>query len=76
MILGVIDHDRGSLDPLSLQMLTFGRRLAEPLGLPLHAVVLGDEAKELARRLECSIRQSSATRSDFRMISCFGSQGR
>ena len=32
--------------------------------------------KELARRLECSIRQSSATRSDFRMISCFGSQGR
>ncbi len=32
--------------------------------------------KELARRLERSIRQSSATRSDFRMISCFGSQGR
>ena len=51
MILGVIDHDRGSLDPLSLQMLTFGRRLAELLGLPLHAVVLGDEAKELAEPL-------------------------
>jgi electron transfer flavoprotein alpha subunit len=51
VIIGVIDHDRGSLDPLSLQMLTFGRRLAELLGVPLHAVVLGDEANELAEPL-------------------------
>ena len=28
MILGLIEHDRGKLNELSLEMLTFGRRLA------------------------------------------------
>jgi electron transfer flavoprotein alpha subunit len=51
MILGIIDHDRGALDPLSLQMLAFARGLAGQLGLPVHAVVLGDRGKELAEAL-------------------------
>jgi len=41
MIWGIIEHDRGKLDPLSLQMLTFGRRLGETLGVALHAVLVG-----------------------------------
>lgn len=42
MILGLIEHDRGKLNELSLEMLTFGRRLAAQLNVPLHAVLIGD----------------------------------
>src|SRR5574341_821400 len=42
MILGLIEHDRGKLNELSLEMLTFGRRLAAQLNIPLHAVLIGD----------------------------------
>lgn len=48
MIVGFVEHAGGSVDPLSLQMLTLGRRLAEEMGLPLHAVLIGDEARPLA----------------------------
>jgi electron transfer flavoprotein alpha subunit len=41
MILAFIEHDRGALNPLCLQMLTFGRGLAETLGVPLQAVLIG-----------------------------------
>ncbi len=51
MILGLVEHDRGTLNPLSLEMLTFGRGLAERLGCPLQAVLIGREAASLADRL-------------------------
>jgi electron transfer flavoprotein alpha subunit len=51
MILGVVEHDRGKLNELSLQMLTFGRRIADDLHLPLHALLAGEAARPLAARL-------------------------
>src|SRR5262249_19405630 len=48
MILGVVEHDRGKLNDLSLQMLTLGYRLAEQLDVPLHAILIGDAAQPLA----------------------------
>jgi electron transfer flavoprotein alpha subunit len=51
MILGLVDHDRGRLNERSLEMLTLGRRLAEGQGLPLKAVLVGEEARPLAARL-------------------------
>lgn len=51
MILTLIEHDRGRLNELSLEALTFGRRLAEQLGEPQHAVLIGAEAQGLAERL-------------------------
>jgi len=50
-VLGLVEHEEGALSELSLQMLTFGRRLAERLGVPLHAVLVGGEARPLADRL-------------------------
>lgn len=52
MILGLIEHDRGKLNELSLEMLTFGRRLAAQLNVPLHAALIGDTARSLADRLK------------------------
>ena len=51
MIAGLIEHDRGRLDELSLEMLTCGRRLADGLAVPLHAIVIGREAPSLVERL-------------------------
>lgn len=51
MILGVVDHDRGTLNPLSLQMLTFGRRLAAQLNVPLHALLIGAGSQPVAAGL-------------------------
>jgi electron transfer flavoprotein alpha subunit len=48
VIVGFVEHDGSAVDPLSLQMLTLGRGLAKELGLPLHAVLIGDEARPLA----------------------------
>jgi electron transfer flavoprotein alpha subunit len=50
MILGLIEHDRAKLNELSLEMLTFGRRLAEQINAPLHAIVIGNQPG-LAERL-------------------------
>ena len=41
MVLAFIDHDRGILNPLCLQVLTLGRQLSESSGVPLQAVVIG-----------------------------------
>ena len=51
MILTLIEHDRGKLNELSLEALTFGHRLARQLGQPLEAVLIGAEAQPLAERL-------------------------
>ena len=51
MILTLIEHDRGKLNELSLEALTFGHRLAQPLGQLLEAVLIGAEAQALAARL-------------------------
>jgi electron transfer flavoprotein alpha subunit len=51
MIIGLIEHERGKLNELSLQMLTLGRRLAGELGVPLHAVLIGEAARPLANGL-------------------------
>lgn len=51
MVLGLIDHDRGALDKLSLEMLTLGRGLAAALNLPLAAVLVGEAARGLAGSL-------------------------
>ncbi|MBI1801291.1 MAG: electron transfer flavoprotein subunit alpha/FixB family protein [Chloroflexi bacterium] len=41
MIIGLIEHHRGKVNELSLEMLTLGRQLAERLQLPLHVVAIG-----------------------------------
>lgn len=51
MILGLIEHDRGRLNDLSLQMLTLGRRLASQLDVPLHALVIGEVTRSLVPTL-------------------------
>ncbi|HLJ66941.1 MAG TPA: electron transfer flavoprotein subunit alpha/FixB family protein [Chloroflexota bacterium] len=55
MILAVIEYDRSpqgaQLNDLSLQMLALGRRLAEQLHGPLHAVVIGAGGRSVAGSL-------------------------
>jgi electron transfer flavoprotein alpha subunit len=51
MILALIEHDRGRLNPLSLEMLAFGRNLAQQAGLPLEALLIGAEAEPQAAYL-------------------------
>jgi electron transfer flavoprotein alpha subunit len=48
VILAFVEHDRGELAELSLEALTFGRRLAERIDVPLSAVLVGEEARPLA----------------------------
>lgn len=51
MLLCWVDHDRERLDERSLEALTLARRLAGQLEVPLHAVLVGGEARALAPRL-------------------------
>ncbi len=51
MILGLIEHENGTISNLSLEMLTLGRRLADQLGAPLEVLSIGGEASALAERL-------------------------
>jgi electron transfer flavoprotein alpha subunit len=51
MILGLVEHDRGKLNPLSLEMLTFARRLADQLATPLEAVLIEPGAEPVAAGL-------------------------
>jgi electron transfer flavoprotein alpha subunit len=51
VILGLVEHERGELNPLSLEMLTFGRGLADRLHEGLEAVLVGTEAGPLAAQL-------------------------
>lgn len=47
----VAEQRRGRLAPVSLELLGEGRRLADALGVPLSAVLLGHEVQELAPEL-------------------------
>jgi electron transfer flavoprotein alpha subunit len=47
MILGFVEHDRGKLNPLSLQMLTLARRLSSDL----HAIAISADARDLTAEL-------------------------
>ena len=51
MILGLIEHEQGKLNELSLEMLTLARVLAGQLGQPLHALVIGRLGEPLVERL-------------------------
>jgi electron transfer flavoprotein alpha subunit len=51
VLLCLVDHERGEPDELSLQALTFGRSMAEQLGVNLHAIVVGEAARDPAPRL-------------------------
>lgn len=44
MIIGLIEHEQGTIDPLALEMLTLGRQLAQQVGTPLQALLLGEAA--------------------------------
>jgi electron transfer flavoprotein alpha subunit len=48
VILGLVEHDRGRLNELSLQMLTLARRLARDLDGRLEAVLIGEVARPVA----------------------------
>ena len=48
MIVTLVEHDRGALHELSSETLTFGRRLAERLGVEQHALLVGGDARPLA----------------------------
>jgi electron transfer flavoprotein alpha subunit len=51
MVLGLIEHDRGRLNEVSLEMLTLARHLANELKTPLEAILIGEEARAQAERL-------------------------
>ncbi len=51
MILGFIEHDRGVLNSLSLQMLAFARKAAQESGASVHAVVIGGDAENFRESL-------------------------
>jgi electron transfer flavoprotein alpha subunit len=51
VLLCLVEHDRGELDELSLQALTFGRELALRLDVPAHAVAFGGAAASSKDRL-------------------------
>lgn len=43
-VLVFVEHDRGALVPAAFEALTYGRTIAESLGVPLHAVTVGAAA--------------------------------
>lgn len=51
MILGIIEHSEGAVSKLSLEMLNFGRGLAEATGKPLNAVIVGADAGSLVGQI-------------------------
>jgi electron transfer flavoprotein alpha subunit len=51
VILGLVDHEQGQLDELSLQTLTLCRRIAEASSGSLEAVLIGADARPLAESL-------------------------
>lgn len=48
MIVGLVEHEGGVASEPSLQALTLGRRMADRLGEPLAAVVIGSDARPAA----------------------------
>lgn len=51
MVLGLVEHDGGTFSEPSLEMLTLARDIASELDTPLEAVLIGEEARELAAGL-------------------------
>ena len=51
MILGLIEHDRGTLNETSFEMLTVARGLSGGLNVPLEAILISEEARSLATSL-------------------------
>jgi electron transfer flavoprotein alpha subunit len=51
MILSLVEHDRGKLNPLSLEMLTFAQRLAAQLDVSVEAVLVDPGAGSLTEGL-------------------------
>ncbi|MBL8290205.1 MAG: electron transfer flavoprotein subunit alpha/FixB family protein [Bryobacterales bacterium] len=51
MILTFVEHDRGALSPLSLQMLACARQVSQETGEPVHAVLVEGEAAGLVESL-------------------------
>lgn len=51
MLLALIEHSDGAVAEVSLELLTFGRQLAEQLAVPLEAVVIGPMASVAVSRL-------------------------
>lgn len=47
MLLVVLEHDRGAMDEAAREALTFGRRLAGQMGVPLHGALIGADDAEL-----------------------------
>jgi len=51
VVLALIEHERGVLNPVCLQMLTIGRGLAQSLSVPLRAVLIGFDGVALRDEL-------------------------
>lgn len=51
MILAIIEHDRGLLNPASLECLTLARDLATRAAAPLHAAFVGEPARPLIAQM-------------------------
>lgn len=52
MILGLVEHDRGTLEETTLQMLTFARDAAARMEMPFVAVLMGEPARSLTDTLQ------------------------
>jgi electron transfer flavoprotein alpha subunit len=52
-VLVVADHRRGELRPVSYELLTVGRDLADAMGGDLHATVVGGNVDRFAEKLDC-----------------------
>jgi len=52
-VLVVADHRRGELRPVSYELLTAGRELADALGGDVHATVVGGDVERFAEALDC-----------------------
>ena len=52
-VLVVADHRRGELRPVSYELLTAGRDLADAMGGDLHAGVVGGDVDRFAEKLDC-----------------------
>jgi electron transfer flavoprotein alpha subunit len=50
-ILVVAEHLRGEMADITFEMLGVGRKMADALGAPLHAAIMGENARSLATQL-------------------------
>ena len=49
MILAIVEHDRGKLNPISLECLTLARELARDSGDALEAILIGEVARSMVQ---------------------------